>query len=243
MGRPIKKRFFGNLIRPYQNQAVGGRTGVGAEGIVSLFVTNTATNSGYSTTTNVTWVASAPQIAGGIPASGTATVLYTGGTGRIQTLNIDQPGTGYQNTGSLSLTFTPSSAGTAVTFVATTSTTSTDAIAIVSFLTTGSSAVNSGDILKQESSQRYLVQNSQGQGICHLSTSQTLTAGFMHIIGTDAGGATYFVNKLTARKATVYVRTGTGTSYYSSGQVAPWTLSTATGSAAPTATISLNRTA
>jgi len=243
MGRPIKKRFFGNLIRPYDDYSIGGRTGVGGEGIISLFVTNTATNSGYSTTTSVTWVASAPQIAGGIPATGTASVTYTGGTGRIQTLNIDQPGTGYQNTGSLTLTFTPSSAGTAVTFVATTSTTSTDAIAIVTFLTTGSSAVNSGDILKQESSQRYLVQNSQGQGVCHLSTSQTLTAGFMHIIGTDGGGATYFVNKLTARKATVFVRTGTGTSYYSNGQVAPWTLGTATGSVAPTATISLNRTA
>jgi hypothetical protein len=242
MGRPIKKRFFGSLIRPYQNQAVGGRTGVGAEGIISLFVTNTATNSGYSTTTNVTWVASAPQIAGGIPASGTATVLYTGGTGRIQTLNIDQPGTGYQNTGSLSLTFTPSSAGTAVTFVATTSTTSTDAIAIISFLTTGSSAVGGGDIMKQESSQRYLVQNSQGQGICHLATG-TLVAGQMHIIGSDAGGATYWITKLTARKAVVVNRSSTSTAYYTTNQSAPWTLGTATGSAAPTATISLNRTA
>ena len=42
MGRPIKKKFFGSLTTPYQNQATGGRTGVGAEGIASIAVTNTA---------------------------------------------------------------------------------------------------------------------------------------------------------------------------------------------------------
>ena len=93
MGRPIKKKFFGNLITPKQNHATGGKTGVGAEGIASIAITNTATNSGYSTTTQVTWVASAPQITGGVPASGTAVVWYAGGTGRIQSLNVVNSGT------------------------------------------------------------------------------------------------------------------------------------------------------
>jgi hypothetical protein len=241
MGRPIKKKFFGSLTTPYQNQATGGRTGVGGEGISVLTVTNTATNSGYSTTTSVTWVASAPQIAGGVAASGTAAVTYVGGTGRIQSLTITNSGTGYTTTGSLALTFSPTSAGTAATFVATTSTTRQNAIAIISYVPAGSSAVSNGDIMKQEASRRYLVQNSQGQGICKLTTG-TLTAGTMHIIATDAAGDTYWVTKLTGRKANVYPRSNTGTSIYSNIRVAPWTLGAASGTTTGTAIITLNRT-
>ena len=229
MGRPIKKKFFGNLITPYQNQATGGRTGVGGEGISVLTVTNTATNSGYSTTTSVTWVASAPQIAGGVAASGTAAVTYVGGTGRIQSLTVVNAGTGYTTTGSLALTFTPSSAGTAATFVATTSTTRQNAIAFISYLSTGSSAVNSGDILKQEASKRYLVQNSQGQGQCKLVAAATLAAGEMNIIARDANGSTYFVKKLTARKAVVVQSTVSTAFLVGDGVSTGWTLDAASG--------------
>ena len=244
MGRPIKKRFFGNLITPGATLAAGGRTGVGGEYISSLLVTNTATNSGYSTTTAVTWVASAPQIAGGVAASGTAEVSYVGGTGRIQTLTVVNSGTGYTTTGSLALTYSPTSAGTAVTFLATTSTAARlDAISIISYLTTGSSAVSGGDIMKQESSRRYLVQNSQGQGTCILTTG-TLAAGQMHIIATDAGGATYWVTKLTARLARVVNRTSTSTAYYVNNEMAPWTIGNATTATGYTGTgvISLSHT-
>lgn len=228
MGRPIKEKFFGNTITPYQNNARGGNTGVGGEGIASIVVLNTATNSGYSTTTSVTWVASAPQIAGGIPASGTALVQFHGGTGRVQSLTVTNSGTGYNTTGSLAITYTPSSAGTAVTFVATTSTTRPSAIQIISYIGTGSSAISGGDIIKQESSQRYLVRNAQGVGTCKLSTG-TLAAGQMHIIATDWTGATYWVTKLTARKARVVNRTSTSTAIYSMNKMAPWTLGSSTG--------------
>jgi hypothetical protein len=228
MGRPIKEKFFGNTITPYNNRARGGNTGVGAEGIASVVVVNTATNSGYSTTTNTTWVASAPQIAGGIPASGTALVQYHGGTGRIQSLTVTTPGTGYNTTASLTITYTPSSAGSAATFVATTTTNRQDAIQIVSYIGTGSSAISNGDIIKQESSQRYLVRNAQGVGVCKLSTG-TLTAGNMHIIASDWTGATYWVTKLTARKARLVNRTSTSTAIYSMNKMAPWTVGTTTG--------------
>jgi hypothetical protein len=228
MGRPIKEKFFGNTITPYNNRARGGNTGVGGEGIASIVVLNTATNSGYSTTTNTTWVASAPQIAGGIPASGTALVQYHGGTGRIQSLTVTTPGTGYNTTGSLAITYTPSSAGTAATFVATTTTNRQDAIQIISYIGTGSSAISGGDIIKQESSQRYLVRNAQGVGVCKLSTG-TLVAGQMHIIASDWTGATYWVTKLTARKARLVNRTSTSTAIYSMNKMAPWTVGTTTG--------------
>jgi hypothetical protein len=242
MGRPIKDKFFGSSTTPYQNSNTGGRTGVGGEYISSILVTNTASNSGYSTTTAVTWVASAPQITGGIAASGTAEVSYVGGTGRIQTLTVVNSGTGYTTTGSLALTYSPTSAGTAATFVATTSTAARlDAISIISYLTTGSNSVSGGDIMKQEGSRRYLVQNSQGQGICKLSTG-TLVAGQMHIIATDYAGDTYWVTKLTARKANLYPRSNTGTSIYSTVRVAPWTIGNSTGTTTGTAIVSLAHT-
>ena len=228
MGRPIKDKFFGGTISPGQNFARGGNTGVGGEGILTIVVVNTATNSGYSTTTNTTWVASAPDIAGGIPASGTAQVRYDSGTGRIQTLTVTQPGSGYNTTASLTLTFTPSSAGTAATFVATTSSNRQNAIQIISYLTTGSSAISGGDIIEQRSSRRYAVRNTQGVGTCKLSTG-TLTAGNMHIIASDWTGATYWVTKLTARKARVVNRTSTSTAIYGMNKLAPWTVGSTTG--------------
>jgi len=228
MGRPIKKKFFGNTISPGTNFARGGNTGVGGEGITSIVIVNTATNSGYSTTTNTTWVLSTPDIAGGIVSTGTALVQYHGGTGRIQSLTVTQTGSGYNTTASLALTFTPASAGTAATFVATTSSNRQNAIQFTSYLTTGSSAVAGGDIIEQRGSRRYTVRNSQGVGTVKLTTA-TLTAGTMQIIATDWTGASYFVTKLTARKARVMNRFSTSTAIYSAGKMAPWTLGATTG--------------
>ena len=236
MGRPIKKKFFGNLINPYQNHATGGRTGVGAEGIGSIAVTNTLTNAGYSTSTAVTWTASAPQTAGGRAASGTATVVYDptlvglAQPGRVTALQVTDVGSGYSSTSSVTLTFSPVKvAGTATTVnVALTSGTQ-DAIAFQAYLTTGTSKVNSGDILKQEGSRRYLVQNSQGQGICKLVSTSTLAAGEMCIVATDYNGSTYLVKKLTARKAVLAQSTVSTAFLVGDGVSTGWTLGAATG--------------
>ena len=238
MGRPIKKKFFGNLINPYQNHANNGRTGVGAEGIASIAVTNTLTNAGYSTSTAVTWTASAPQTAGGRAASGTATVLYEPGLataglaqpGRITALQVTDAGSGYSSTGSVTLTFSPVKvAGTATTVNLSLTSGTQDAIALFSYLTTGTSKVNSGDILKQESSRRYLVQNSQGQGQCRLVSTSTLAAGEMCIIATDYNGSTYLVTKLTARKAVLTQSTVSTAFLVGNGVSTGWTLGAATG--------------
>ena len=238
MGRPIKKSFFGNLITTYQDHATGGRTGVGNEGIASIDVANTLTNAGYSTSTAVTWTASAPPTAGGRPATGTATVLYVAGLanaglvqpGRITALQVTDSGSGYTSTGSVTLTFSPAKvAGTATTISAVLTTGRPNAIAFTSYLTTGSSAINAGDILKQEGSRRYLVQNAQGQGICKLVNTTTLAAGEMSIIATDWNGSTYTVNKLTAHKALVYQSTVSTAFLVGNGVATGWTLGAATG--------------
>jgi hypothetical protein len=132
-------------------------------------------------------------------------------------------------------------AGSGFAAVTALTTTTFNAIQIISYISTGSSGISGGDIMKQEGSRRYLVQNAQGQGICKLSTG-TLAAGQMHIIATDSAGDTYWVTKLTSRKANVYPRSNTGTSIYSTIRVAPWTIGSASGTTTGTAIISLSHT-
>lgn len=197
MGRPINKKYFGNTA--------GG--GVGGEGFSSLVVTNTATNSGFSTTTSVTWVASDPQLAGGTPASGTASVSFVTGSGRVQSLNILSAGTGYTSTGSVTLTYSPTSAGTGVTFVLNLTSGVSNSIASSAWIP-GGAAAKTADIIKQESSTRYRVATADGAGVCKLVTA-TPTEGEMSITATDSDGGTYYVKKLTARRAVVVPDTGT----------------------------------
>jgi hypothetical protein len=308
MGRPIKKKFFGNLNREYYG-SVGRGSGVGGEGVTSVVMITTATT-GYTTLPTVTFPA--VTYAGGAVATGAArmqlksvsitsnanggtgyavgdlltfangtgtaptvrvatisgsstvtsvalvslgdysalpnggtTATHTASTGSglilnvvysIKSISVTDSGSGYENTGTVTISGSGGAAGRTVL-----SSGIQSAITIISYLTTGSNAITGGDIIKQESSRRYLVKNAQGQGQCILSTG-TLTAGKMHIIGADYSGATYWITKLTAHKARVYNRTNTSTAYYKTGQVAPWTLNAATGTTTGTALISINHT-
>jgi hypothetical protein len=286
MGRPIKKKFFGNLNREYYGSVFRG-SGVGGEGVASSII---VANSGTLYSLGATLAFSAPDIAGGATATGTPTISQPG-AGGITAITLTNSGSGYNSStatitvtkpatvnptatavsGNYTLTNLSSVAGiyvgmridgspgvqassyvvsvngTNVTLSKTmTASTSTNpyafsdqgsgfqartslttsvlnAITIISYLTTGSSAISGGDIIKQESSRRYLVKNAQGTGQCALSTG-TLTAGKMHIIATDYKGSTYWVTKLTANKARLYNRTSTSTAVFSVGQVAKWTL-------------------
>jgi len=300
MGRPINKKFFGNLNYPYDNEQTGGNSGTGGESINTITVSNSGTLYSQGSTVSV----GAPNIAGGIPA----TISYSINASGNIAVSVVNTGTGYTSAPSISVakatTVTPTADATnnsytltnvssvagvyvgmridgapgvqASTYVAsvgtntitltntmTASTTTNayafsdqgasfsastaltsntqNAIAFISYLTTGSSAISGGDIIKQESSRRYLVRNAQGVGQVKLSagtgTSHTLEAGGMHIIATDFGGATYYVIKLTSRKATLINRTGTDTALVTlttdadgvKTGTAGWTLGSATG--------------
>ena len=297
MGRPIKKKFFGNLITPYQNHATGGNTGVGAEGVSSVTVTNSGTN--YSQGVTISFAA--PDIAGGITATGTPVIPATGANaGTIASITITNAGTGYSSapvmtvtkaatvtaastgnsgltatntftvasvtgieigmtiagaatgssgkvtnidtvlnrittsvvnndnwTNASNLTFTDAGASFAKTVVLTSG--RQDAIAFTAYLTTGTTGVANGDILKQEASRRYLVRNSEGTGQCKLLTTSTLTAGTMYVIATDYNGSTYFVSKLTAHKARVIQYIESGSFLVANGASTGWTLDSATG--------------
>lgn len=221
MGRPINKKFFGNLATPYDNAQTGGETGVGGEGLASIAIATTGTLYTTSTTLNVTF--SAPQIKGGKKPTATVTTDIDGNTTAVTLLTA---GSGYTSTPTATL---PATTGTTATFTLVLTTATQNAIAFTSYLTTGTSAVTGGDIMKQEASRRYLVQNSEGMGQCKLVATDALAAGEMKIIATDGAGSTFFVKKLTARRAVVVGRTGTSTAVVVSGSSVGWTLGAATG--------------
>jgi hypothetical protein len=227
MGRPIKSKFFGNR----------NVNDVGGEGIATIAKNNTGTL--YTINTTVTGTMSAPQIKGGVAAT---VSLTTNAVGNIATVTLLTAGSGY--TSAPTALTTPTTTGTNASFTVALTSTRQNALSITSYLTTGSSAVSGGDIIKQQSSRRYLVQNSQGRGVCKLSAGvgggHTLTAGNMHIVATDGGGATYYVMKLTAHKAVVVNRTSTSTALISTSTIViggvsytggecGWTLGAATG--------------
>lgn len=213
MGRPIKAKFFGNLNLPKYGSEQQG-SGVGGEGVNTIAINNSGTL--YTTSTTLTATFSAPQIKGGVAATGQVT---TNAAGNIATVTLLTPGSGYTSTPTVSL---PATTGTTATFTIALTSNRQNGIAFTSYLTTGSNAVTGGDIIKQESSRRYLVQNSEGRGQVRLVAKDALAAGEMKIIATDGSGATYFVKKLTAKKAYLANRTSTSTAVVT-GLVAQWT--------------------
>ena len=222
MGRPINKKFFGNLSAPYDNAQTGGSTGVGGEGVATVALGNTGTLYTTSTTLNVTF--SNPQIKGGVKATGRVT---TNEVGNVASFTLLTAGSGY--TSVPTITVNGGTTGTTATFTVSLTTTVQNALSITTYLPTGTQAVAGGDIMKQEASRRYLVQNSEGIGQCKLVAKDALAAGEMNLIATDGAGSTFFVTKLTARKATVVGRTGTSTAVVTSGASVGWTLGVATG--------------
>lgn len=220
MGRPIKKKFFGNANLAATGEAVGG------EGFTTVAVTNGGANGPYSTGTTVTWTASAPQIAGGEAASGTATVgAYTN---KLTAITVVNPGSGYTSTSSVTLTFSPATTGTAATYVVGPLTTSrTNALAAYARVVGGTSKL--ADIIKQEASHRYLVKTADGTGQCILVASNSPAEKQMYLVATDANGSTYWVTKLTARRVRLKQRTMSTAYLIADGATTGWTMNGASG--------------
>lgn len=221
MGRPIKKKFFANLNDPYQDQATGGPTGVGGEGVASIVILNSGTLYSTSTTLNLTF--SVPQIGG---ASGRATGrVTTNAAGNVATVTLLKAGSGYTSTPTA--TVNGGTTGTTATFTIALTTTRSEGISVSAWVPGGLSA-KAADIMKQEGTKRYLVQNADGQGICNLVGADPAAAGEMSIIATDVNGSTYYVTKLTARKANVTRKSMVGSYEYANGSVVRWGMASAT---------------
>jgi hypothetical protein len=175
--------------------------------------TFTATTTGAKTTTV------AP--AGGSGA--TLTITY-----RVKDITITEQGSGYTNAADAAITFSGGTgAATAVlgtdSGIIGTTGNQENSITMIGFLT-GGSAVQV-DILRQVSTNRYKVTDGTRTGIVQLQSSLANAAGECSIVATDAAGDTYYVTKLTARRAQLTQGTGT---VYTTGKSVPWTFGTAT---------------
>jgi len=227
MGRPLNKKFFANT-----NLQDFGTANTGGESIASV----TAPAGTLATLVNGTYTIpagsiGAPNITGG--AKPVLTVTVTGAT--AYTVTVVSAGSGY--TSAPTITFAGSVAG------------GTGSATPVATLTSGASArqngivceaqigagteVTTGDVIKQVNTRSYKVQTSDGTAVCKLVTTEAKDANQMSIKATDSAGNTYFVAKLTSRKAVLVpaanVHGGTTTigSQFVSGTSAKWTFGAA----------------
>jgi len=221
MGRPLHKKFFGN--RNIGSASVTTDDGIGGSRVGSVTVAGTNNSSGYTTGGAVTF--SAPQLPGGVTATGT--VVATAGA--IVSITIVEAGSGYTavptvtaGTGTIGTT-TLTAVLQADTGAVGSVTNQENAITMTAFLTGGSALTV--DIIKQVSTRRYKVTDGTRTGIVALTSTLADAAGEGSIQATDAAAGTYFVTKLTKNLATLTRGTGT---VYAEGASVPWTFGTAT---------------
>ena len=184
-------------------------------------------NSGV-TATNTFTVASVTGIYPGMEISGAA----TGSAGKVLSINstLKRITTTVVNNGnwtnSANLTFTDYGTGFAdsVTLTSTTQ----NALKVNAYLQAkdGGTGAKLADIVKQEASHRYLVKTSEGIGQCKLVNTSTLTVGQMNIVATDTNGSTYYVTKLTARRAVITRSTASGSFVYANNASVGWNITT-----------------
>jgi hypothetical protein len=216
MGRPLNKKYFANT-----NYELFGTANVGGESVVSVAVGGTMAD--YVDGDTITF--SAPQITGGVTATGTITVV----AGEITAVTITNGGSGYTSNPTITVT---TDAGTGATFTVTRTTTKVNGIKCEAQVGAGSEVLT-GDVIKQSSSKRYKVQTSDGTAVCKLVVTNALGANEMSIMATDSDGGTYLVSKLTARKAVLvpladtHGGTSTAGSQFASGTTAKWTFGSA----------------
>lgn len=228
MGRPLNKKYFGN-----RNLGTNGTSddNIGGEGVDSVTITNGGSNYSSATTT-VTF--SAPELPGGVTATGTATIV----AGAVTEITINEKGSGYMSAPTVTIVDPDGGAAEgAVTLTRTMTNTQENAIYTTAYIPeagtmgyvsgAGGSSPVAGDIIRQVGSNKYMVRTAEGVGHCKLVAGAT-APGEMDITAVDSAGKTYFVIKLTARRARV-VPYGASGHLYAEGETAPWSLDAASG--------------
>lgn len=121
---------------------------------------------------------------------------------------VTDPGSGYIAASSAAPTFSGSTGAAATAVLTTDDGTPYDPEAfpaIIAYAKTTSGGTNKiADINRQRGSHRYYVTTADGSAVCQLKTSGAASAvGEMTIKATDSAGKTYYVQKITAHRATL----------------------------------------
>ena len=129
--------------------------------------------------------------------------------------------------GNTAITFGSGSAAGTMTFAAQVTTGYTGnyaAIQAQALATTGGVVRQDTDIIKQENTQRFRVENADGVFYAKLVTAFPTVGGTMAINATDSAGGTYWVSKITNRRCRVTRNTGT---QFADGSTVNWTFGSA----------------
>ena len=94
-------------------------------------------------------------------------------------------------------------------------------------VTVGQTARSESDIIKQENSQRFRVENQDGVAYCKLITSYPTSPGTMAIQATDSTGNLYWATRITNRQCVVTRQSGNTTGQFVTGQRVNWVFGTA----------------
>jgi len=170
---------------------------------------------------------------------------FTGGNGTgaaatitfgVSGIEVTEKGSGYTSASDAAITFSGGAA--ASTAVLTTdsgavgSSTNQENAIIAHAKTTSGGTDQVADIIKQESSHRYLVRTADGIAQCKLVATTSIAEGQMYIVATDTTGSTYYVTKLTARKAILTRKTSAGAGWlFATGAATGWTMGSPTATA------------
>jgi hypothetical protein len=150
---------------------------------------------------------------------------------RVKSITITNTGSGYTDATDAAVTFSAGAgAGTAVLESYTVGGVignNENAITISAYIpaANGGLSAKTGDIIKQVSTDRYRVKTADGTGICKLAAAAP-SAGQMTMTATDSAGGTYYVTKLTSRKALLIKGDRTGTQF-TSGTMVAWNFDSA----------------
>jgi len=200
------------------------RSGTAPAGVVA---TVTTTAAGDRTTFAATPLATTN--------TASATGLTLNVTYGLLSIVVTEKGSGYTAPADAAVTF-GGATGAAATAVLTTDSGNIGSAtnqenAIIIRANTGNEGANISDIIRQVSGRRYKVISDGTIAICKLVADDTPALREAYIKATDANGNTYYVMKLTARKATLTQWTNNETTWlFATGATAPWSFtSTANG--------------
>lgn len=224
MGRSLNKKYFGNRNIGAVDTSDDG---IGGNGIAS--VTIAGVWSGFTQATS-TVTFGAPTLPGGVTATGTVTIT----AGAPVSVTMTNKGSGYVALPAVTIADSDVGAETSGTATAVfevdsgnvgSTTNNENAIQILAWVPGGASSVI-GDIVAQKGSRRLKVKTAQGTGVITL-VAAVVAEGQGTIVASDTNGSTYWVTKLTSKKALLTQKVMSTAYLFDSDTAVPWTFDAA----------------
>ena len=159
-------------------------------------------------------------------------------TFRVKSISVTEQGSGYVTAPNLSWsavnggTMPSAQTPTLTTDSGSAGSTTNQENSIITYAYVTGGSLKVGDIVKQSNDRRYKVKTADGTEVCMLKSTIATAAKEMNVVATDSAGGTYYVVKLTSRKAVLVPAavarlSSSAGSQFASGTSAKWTFGSA----------------